>query len=223
MSGKTAEIQDKSMHDVLRTIEQLGIVPVVVIENAKDAVPLCRALKDGGLPLAEITFRTAAAEDAIRAVSSELPEVLVGAGTVLTTQQADKAIMAGARFIVSPGLNPAVVKFCQEKGVAVTPGCSTPTEIEMALGLNLDVVKFFPAEAFGGVKTLKAICAPYSMMKFIPTGGINAANLKDYLSFGKVLACGGSWMVKADLIKSGNFNEITRITREAVAIVSSAR
>jgi 2-dehydro-3-deoxyphosphogluconate aldolase/(4S)-4-hydroxy-2-oxoglutarate aldolase len=196
-------------------------VPVAVIENAKDAVPLCRALKEGGLHLAEMTFRTAAAEDAIRAVSSELPEVLVGAGTVLTTQQAGKAINAGARFIVSPGLNPAVVEFCQDKGIPVTPGCCTPSDIEAALGLGLDVVKFFPAEAFGGIKTLKAISAPYSMMKFIPTGGISAANLSDYLSFGKVLACGGSWMVKSDMIKRGDFEEITCLTRKAVALASS--
>lgn len=204
------------MHDVLETIEQLGIVPVVVIENAKDAVPLCRALQEGGLPLAEITFRTAAAEDAIRAVSSDLPEVLVGAGTVLTTQQAEKAIKAGARFIVSPGLNPAVVEFCMEKSVPVIPGCCTPTDIEVALGLGLNVVKFFPAEAFGGIKTLKAISAPYSMMKFVPTGGINATNLNDYLSFDKVLACGGSWMVNSELLKRGDFEEITRLTREAM-------
>lgn len=223
MSGKPADIQEKSMHDVLRTIERLAIVPVAVIENVKDAVPLCRALKEGGLPIAEITFRTAAAEDAIRAVASELSEVLVGAGTVLTTQQAEKAIMAGAQFIVSPGLNPAVVKFCLERGVPITPGCCTPTDIEAALGLDLEVVKFFPAEAFGGIKTLKAISAPYRMMKFIPTGGINAANLNDYLSFGKVLACGGSWMVKSELIKSGNFEEITRLTREAVGVVSNIR
>lgn len=211
------------MHDVLRVIEIFGIVPVAVIDDVKDAIPLCKALQRGGLPLIEITFRTAAAEDAIRAVSSELPDILVGAGTVLTIQQAEKAISAGADFIVSPGLNPAIVEFCKEKGVPVTPGCCTPSDIEVALSFGLDTVKYFPAEAFGGIKTLKAISAPYSMMKFIPTGGINATNLSDYLSFSKVLACGGSWMVKSDMINRGAFEEITCLTREATEIVSSVR
>ena len=211
------------MHDVLRVIEIFGIVPVAVIDDVKDAIQLCKALQRGGLPLIEITFRTAAAEDAIRAVSSELPDILVGAGTVLTIQQAEKAISAGADFIVSPGLNPAIVEFCNEKGVPVTPGCCTPSDIEVALGFGLDTVKYFPAEAFGGIKTLKAISAPYSMMKFIPTGGINATNLGDYLSFSKVLACGGSWMVKSDMINHGAFEEITCLTREATEIVSSVR
>ena len=203
--------------NILETIGSLGIVPVVVIENAADAVPLCRALESGGLPLAEITFRTAAAEDAIRAVASELPSVLVGAGTVLTTEQASRAIRAGAKFIVSPGINRTVVEFCQENGVPVTPGCCSPTDIETALGLGLDVVKFFPAEASGGIKMLKAISDPYSMMKFVPTGGVDAGNLNDYLSFAKVLACGGSWMVKSDMIKAGDFAGIARLTREALA------
>lgn len=205
------------MNEVLAQIGKIGIVPVVVIEDAADAVPLCKALSDGGLPIAEITFRTAAAEEAIRAASSELPDMLIGAGTVLTTEQAERAINAGAQFIVSPGINPAVVKFCVEKGVPITPGCSNPTNIETALGLGLEVVKFFPAEAFGGIASLKAISAPYGMMKFIPTGGIDACNLNSYLAFNKVLACGGSWMVKADLIKAGEFAKITQLTREAVA------
>lgn len=207
------------MNEVLTQIGKIGIVPVVVIEDAADAVPLCKALSDGGLPIAEITFRTAAAEEAIRRATAELPDMLIGAGTVLTTEQAQQAIDAGAQFIVSPGFNPAVVDFCAEKGVPITPGCSNPTDIEMALGSGLEVVKFFPAEAFGGLKTLKAISAPYGMMRFVPTGGIDASNINEYLAFGKVLACGGSWMVKADLIRTGDFAAITRLTREAVSIM----
>lgn len=204
------------MNDILKKVGDFGIVPVVKIDNSDDAVPLGRALIEGGLPIAEITFRTAAAEQAILNIAAELPEVLVGAGTVLSVEQAQRAIDAGAKFIVSPGFNPAVVEFCINKGIPITPGCSNPTDIEMALGFGLEVVKFFPAEAFGGLSTLKAISAPYGMVKFIPTGGIDAKNLNDYLAFPKVLACGGSWMVKDELIKSGNFAEITRLTREAV-------
>ena len=170
-----------------------------------------RRCSGGGLPVAEITFRTSAAEESIRRISEELPDILLGAGTVLSVQQAEKAISAGARYIVSPGFNPEVVKYCLDKGVAITPGCSNPTDIELALSFGLDVVKFFPAEAFGGLQTLKALSAPYGMVKYIPTGGINASNLNEYLAFNKVLACGGSWMVKDDLIKAGNLNEITKL------------
>lgn len=204
------------MSDVLKQLEEAGIVPVVVIDDASKAVALAQALIAGGLPVAEVTFRTAAAEEAIRLISQQVPEILLGAGTVLTTEQAQRAIDAGARYIVSPGLNPEVVRFCQSKNVPITPGCSNPTDIEMALGLGLNVVKFFPAEAFGGLATLKAIAAPYGKLKFVPTGGIDATNINDYLAFNKVLACGGSWMVKADLIKDNKFDEITRLTREAV-------
>jgi len=204
------------MNEILNKIGDYGIVPVVKIDDAKDAVPLGKALVDGGLPVAEITFRTTAAEEAIKNISRELPELLVGAGTVLSVEQVKKAVNAGAKFIVSPGFNPDVVKYCVDNNIPITPGCSNPTDIEMALSFGLEVVKFFPAESFGGISTLKAISAPYGMVKFIPTGGINAANINDYLSFGKVLACGGSWMVKDELIKKGNFQEITRLTREAV-------
>jgi 2-dehydro-3-deoxyphosphogluconate aldolase/(4S)-4-hydroxy-2-oxoglutarate aldolase len=207
------------MNDILKKIGDLGIVPVVKLDDAADAVPLGKALIEGGLPVAEITFRTAAAEQAIRNITSELPEVLVGAGTVLNVEQAQRAIDAGALFIVSPGFNPAVVEFCINKGIPITPGCSNPSDLDMALGFGLEVVKFFPAEAFGGLSTLKAISAPYGMLKFIPTGGISAKNLNDYLAFPKILACGGSWMVKDDLIKTGNFAEITRLTSEAVNIM----
>ena len=207
------------VNEVLRKIGDLGIVPVVKIDNATDAVPLGKALLEGGLPVAEITFRTAAAEEAIKNITEELPDVLVGAGTVLNVEQVKRAVGAGAKFIVSPGFNPSVVQYCVDNGIPITPGCSNPTDIEMALSFGLEVVKFFPAEAFGGFATLKAMSAPYGIVKFIPTGGINANNINQYLSFNKVLACGGSWMVKDELIKKGNFDEITRLTREAVNIM----
>jgi 2-dehydro-3-deoxyphosphogluconate aldolase/(4S)-4-hydroxy-2-oxoglutarate aldolase len=211
------------MTDIFKRIGDAGIVPVVMIENADDALPLSDALMAGGLPLAEITFRTAAAADAIRRIADARPDVLVGAGTVLATDQADRAIDAGARFIVAPGLNPVVVAHCRERNVAVLPGVCTPTDIEAALGLGLSTLKFFPAEAFGGLATLKALCAPYGTLRFVPTGGINAGNMGDYLSFSKVLACGGSWMVSTDLISGGEFARISELTREAVAIVASVR
>lgn len=204
------------MNEVLKTIGDLGIVPVVAINDAAHAVPLARALLAGGLPVAEITFRTAAAEDSISRIAAEVPQVLVGAGTVLTPEQVDKAVGAGAKYIVSPGTNPAVVKRCQDHGVPVTPGTATPSDIEVALGLGLNIVKFFPAEAVGGLKALKAMAAPYGMMKFIPTGGIDAANINDYLAFPKVHACGGSWMVKTETIAAGRFDVIETLVREAV-------
>lgn len=204
------------MNGILEQIGKLGIVPVVKIDNASDAVSLGKALIEGGLPLAEITFRTAAAPEAISNISKAYPEMLVGAGTVLSVDQAKKAVESGSKFIVSPGFNPAVVEYCVKNNIPITPGCSNPSDIEMALGFGLEVVKFFPAEAFGGLNTLKAMSAPYGMMKFIPTGGIDAKNLNDYLAFPKVLACGGSWMVKDELIKAGNFAEIAKLTREAV-------
>jgi 2-dehydro-3-deoxyphosphogluconate aldolase / (4S)-4-hydroxy-2-oxoglutarate aldolase len=204
------------MNDILKKIGDFGIVPVVKIDNAADAIPLGKALIDGGLPLAEITFRTDAAAEAIKKIATEFPEMLVGAGTVLNVDQAKSAVAAGAKFIVSPGFNPAVVEYCVKNGIPITPGCSNPTDIEMALGFGLDVIKFFPAEAFGGLSTLKAMSAPYGMIKFIPTGGIDAKNIVEYLSFNKILACGGSWMVKDEMIKKGSFDEITRLTREAV-------
>lgn len=204
------------MNEIISQFQKLGIIPVVKIDNAKDAVPLAKALCEGGLPVAEVTFRTDAAEEAIRLISEAYPEMLVGAGTVLTTEQVDRAVAAGAKFIVSPGLNPKVVKHCQEKNVPITPGTSSPTDIEMALELGLDVVKFFPAEASGGLAKIKAMAAPYTKVKFMPTGGINAKNLQSYLDFPKIVACGGSWMVSGELINSGNFDEIKRLTREAV-------
>ncbi len=204
------------MHDVLKKISAIGIVPVIKIEDTDKAVPLAKALCDGGLPCAEITFRAAGADVAIKAIADALPEMLVGAGTVLTTEQVDRAVAAGAKFIVSPGLNPKVVKYCVDKGIPVTPGCANPSDVEQAIELGLDVVKFFPAEAAGGIAMIKAMSAPYGNIKFMPTGGINAKNLNDYLSFSKILACGGSWMVKEDLIKAGDFEKITALAREAV-------
>jgi 2-dehydro-3-deoxyphosphogluconate aldolase/(4S)-4-hydroxy-2-oxoglutarate aldolase len=207
------------MNEILKQIGEFGIVPVVKIDNAKDAVPLAQALQAGGLPIAEITFRTAAAEEAIRRICGDCPEMLVGAGTVLTTDQAERAVQAGARFIVTPGFSPAVVKHCTGRQLPVTPGVATPTEIQMALEHGLEVVKFFPADSFGGIKSLKAMSAPFGMVQFIPTGGISAANLAVYILFPKVLACGGSWMVKDELIKAGQFDEITRLTREAINVM----
>jgi len=205
------------MNRILERVGELGIVPVVKIEKAEDALPLGRALIDGDLPIAEITFRTSAAEESIKTLTRELPKLLVGAGTVLTIEQVKKAVSAGAQFIVSPGFNPRVVDYCIENSIPVTPGINNPTQIEMALERGIEVVKFFPAEASGGLSLLKSMSAPYTGIKFIPTGGINQNNLCSYLSDNKVLACGGSWMVKAELISSGNFDEITRLTKEAVS------
>ena len=204
-------------------IEKAGIIPVVVLDDAKNAEPLAKALCDGGLPCAEVTFRTAAAEESIRIISEKFPDMLVGAGTVLTTEQVDKAVAAGAKFIVSPGLNPKVVKYCIDKGVPIIPGTCNPSDVEAALELGLDVVKFFPAEAAGGLKMIKAMSAPYVGVRFMPTGGINAQNVRDYLAFDKIIACGGSWMVKGALINEGKFDEIRALTAEAAAIVKEYR
>lgn len=204
------------MNNVAEQIQNMVIVPVVVLNDAKDAAPLAKALCEGGLPCAEVTFRTDAAEESIRIMASEFPEMLVGAGTVLTTEQVDRAVGAGAKFIVSPGLNPKVVKYCVEKGIPVTPGTANPSDVEQAIELGLEVVKFFPAEAAGGINMIKAMAAPYTNMKFMPTGGISAKNINEYLAFPKILACGGSWMVKGDLVAAGEFDKITELTREAV-------
>jgi 2-dehydro-3-deoxyphosphogluconate aldolase/(4S)-4-hydroxy-2-oxoglutarate aldolase len=207
------------MNQVLERIGKIGLVPVVKIDDAKDAVPLGRALIEGGLPIAEITFRTAAAAEAIKKTKAEFPQMLVGAGTVLTIDQVKASVESGAEFIVSPGLNPKVVEYCVSNSIPITPGCSSPTDIEAALEFGLEVVKFFPAEASGGLAALKAMSAPYGMIKFMPTGGIDPSNIGNYLAFNKILACGGSWMVKDEWIKAGNFAEIKRVTAEAVKIV----
>ena len=224
------------MNAVLEEISKIGIVPVIALDDAKDAEPLAKALVEGGIPCAEVTFRTACAADVIKIMTTKYPELLVGAGTVLTTEQVDRAVEAGAKFIVSPGLNPKVVKYCVDKGIPVTPGTSNPSDVEQAIELGLEVVKFFPAEQAGGLAMIKAMSAPYVNMKFMPTGGINTSNLEEFLScdkifccgginadnltsyldFKKIIACGGSWMVKKDLVAAGKFDEITKLTRQAV-------
>ena len=204
------------MNEILEKISNIGIVPVVVLDDASKAARVAEALLDGGIDCAEVTFRTEAAEESIKNISKAFPDMLLGAGTVLTTKQVDEAMEAGATFIVSPGLNPEVVKYCVDNKIPVTPGCSNPSDIEQAISLGLDVVKFFPAEAAGGLAMIKAMSAPYVNMKFMPTGGISAKNLNEYLSFNKIIACGGSWMVKDDLIKAGEFDKIEALTREAV-------
>ena len=211
------------MNQVLEALSKIGIVPVVVINDAKDAKPLAEALIKGGLPCAEVTFRTDAAEESIRIISENFPEMRVGAGTVLTTEQVDRAVAAGAKFIVAPGLNPVVVEYCVKKGIPVVPGTATPSEMEQAMSFGLDVVKFFPAENNGGLSMIKAVAAPYVGLRFMPTGGINAENVRDYLKYDRILCCGGSWMVKGDLIKAGDFAKIEALTREAAAIVKEIR
>lgn len=204
------------MNDVIQRIFEIGIVPVIAIDDAEKAVPLAKALVRGGLPAAEVTFRTAAAEEAIRRIVAEVPEMLVGAGTVLTKEQADRAIAAGVSFIVSPGFNPEITRYVIEKGMLMMPGTATPGEMEQAMSMGLSVVKFFPAEQNGGVAKLKAVAGPYSNLRWMPTGGVNEKNLLDYLSFNKIVACGGTWMVKKDLIEAENWDEIERLTRQAV-------
>ena len=196
--------------------KEYGVVPVVVLNDAKDALPLAKALVEGGLACAEVTFRTEAAEESIRLMSEAYPEMLVGAGTVLTIDQVDRAVKAGAKFIVSPGFDPEIVDYCLENNIPVFPGCVTPSEVAQAVKRGLKVVKFFPAEQAGGLAMIKAMSAPYVNMKFMPTGGINADNLTSYLDFKKIIACGGSWMVKKDLVAAGKFDEITKLTRQAV-------
>ena len=207
------------MKDVYQRIYETGIIPVIKIDDANDAVPLAKALIDGGLPAAEITFRTAAAADAIKAIAEAYPDMLIGAGTVLTPEQADTAIACGAHFIVSPGFNPTVVKHCISKGYIIIPGTSNPSDVEAAIELGLTTVKFFPAEAAGGLPMLKSMAAPYTMMKFMPTGGLNEKNILSYLEFGKVVACGGSFMVKDEYIKNGEFDKIRELTANAVKLM----
>ena len=204
------------MNEVVQRIYEIGIVPVIAIDDAEKAVPLAKALVAGGLPAAEVTFRTACAEDCIRKIKAEVPEMLLGAGTVLTKDQVDRALDAGVEFIVSPGFNPEITKYAISKGACMMPGTATPGEMEQAMSLGLDVVKFFPAEQNGGVAKLKAVAGPYTKLRWMPTGGVNAKNLMDYLSFDKIVACGGTWMCKSDDIKAGNWEKIEALTREAV-------
>jgi len=207
------------MNETLKTITETGLVPVIKIDDAAQAVPLARALLAGGLGCAEITFRTAAAADAIRAIRSQIPELLVGAGTVINTELAKLAVKAGASFVVSPGFNPAVVDYCQEQKVPIIPGINNPSGIEAALEKGLELLKFFPAQASGGPAMVDALAGPFPTVLFMPTGGIDVGNLRDWLSRPNVAACGGSWMVKPDMIASSNWEEITSHTKAAVAAV----
>lgn len=211
----------------MKTMEEqlykLGVMPVVVLNDAKDALPLAKALCDGGLPCAEVTFRTEAAKESIRIMSAEYPQMLIGAGTALTKEQIDCAVAAGAKFIVSPGFDPEIVDYCMKKNIPIFPGCITPSEVAQAVKRGLKTVKFFPAEQFGGVAAIKAIAAPYTTVRFMPTGGVNAQNLHSYLECDKIVCCGGSWMVKSELIKDGKFEKIRKMTEEAVALVKESR
>ena len=211
------------MKAIEKQFEELGVVPVVVLENKEDAVPLAEALVQGGLPCAEITFRTEAAAESIRLMSEKYPDMLVGAGTVLTTEQVDLAVKSGAKFIVSPGFDPEIVDYCLEKNIPVFPGCISPSEVAQAVKRGLKIVKFFPAEQAGGIAMIKAMAAPYHNIRFMPTGGINTSNLKDYLSCDKILCCGGSWMVKGDMIRNGEFEKIQVLVKEAKELADAIR
>jgi 2-dehydro-3-deoxyphosphogluconate aldolase/(4S)-4-hydroxy-2-oxoglutarate aldolase len=208
---------------VVTEMRRTGLCAVIVIDDAKDAVGMVRALVDGGLPCIEITMRTPAALEAIKRIAAELPDVIIGAGTVLTPANAREARAAGAQFMVSPGLNPAMVEYCSGNGIPVFPGVATPTEIEAALRLGLSILKVFPSEALGGVKYLKAIAGPFGKVEFLPSGGITADNLAEYLAYERVLACGGSWMAPQSMIKDGKFDRIREETAKAVAIAKTVK
>lgn len=216
-------IQADFAADAVARLRGLRIVPVITIDDAANAVPLARALAAGGLPCAEITFRTGAALASIERIAAEVPELFVGAGTVLTPAQAKAASEAGAQFIVAPGFGPRVVEYCQSRAIPVFPGIATPTEIEAALEMGLRTLKIFPAEPLGGLAYLKAIAAPYVDVSFMPTGGINAANIASYLAFSRVVACGGSWMAPNDWIAAKAFDRIREATRQAVQAVAGVR
>ncbi len=206
--------------DLLTQVAEKKIVPVVKLDRAADAKPLGEALCQGGLPVAEVTFRTDAAEESIQIMKKEFPEMMVGAGTIVNVEQAKRAQGAGASFLVSPGISRSVVEFALDNKLPIFPGTCTPSEVMIAMEYQLPLVKFFPAKQYGGLDTIKALAAPFPSMKFMPTGGINASNILDFLAFNKIVACGGSWMVKDSLITSGDFAEITRLTAEAVSLVS---
>ena len=212
------------MKDVSKIVTEVGVVPVIKLDNpTKHAAPLAKALCAGGIPVAEVTFRAAGADTAIRLMKEACPEILVGAGTVLTTEHIDKAIAAGAEFIVTPGFDPELCAYCAEKGIAIYPGCTTPTDYHAALKFGLEVLKFFPAEQSGGLAKIKAMSAPFPMFKVMPTGGISLKNLKEYLSSPVICACGGSYMVTADLIEGGKWDEITELCKKSAEIVKEAR
>ncbi|HFQ4861014.1 TPA: bifunctional 4-hydroxy-2-oxoglutarate aldolase/2-dehydro-3-deoxy-phosphogluconate aldolase [Vibrio vulnificus] len=208
------------MSSIKEQLKALKVIPVIAIDRAEDIIPLGKVLAENGLPAAEITFRSAAAAEAIRLLRETQPDMLIGAGTVLNREQAIAAKEAGATFIVSPGFNPNTVKACQEIGIDIVPGVNNPSTVEAALEMGLTTLKFFPAEASGGINMVKSLLAPYTDIELMPTGGINPANIKDYLAIPRVLACGGTWMVDKKLIETGNWEELARLTREAVALVN---
>ncbi len=209
--------------EVLQRLANAGVVPVVVLDDAKDAVPTAKAMVAGGIDVMEITYRTAAAPDSIKAVAENCPEMLVGAGTVLTLEQCKQAVSLGAKFIVSPGFNAEIVSWCIENGVAVTPGCVTPTEITYAVNMGLKIIKFFPANVYGGLKAMKSLSAPFVGVKFMPTGGVNAENLSEYISAPFIHAVGGSWVCPKADIKAGNFEKITALCKEAHDLAVASR
>ncbi|EOB4256436.1 bifunctional 4-hydroxy-2-oxoglutarate aldolase/2-dehydro-3-deoxy-phosphogluconate aldolase [Vibrio vulnificus] len=208
------------MSSIKEQLKALKVIPVIAIDKAEDIIPLGKVLAENGLPAAEITFRSAAAAEAIRLLRETQPDMLIGAGTVLNREQAIAAKEAGATFIVSPGFNPNTVKACQEISIDIVPGVNNPSTVEAALEMGLTTLKFFPAEASGGINMVKSLLAPYTDIELMPTGGINPANIKDYLAIPRVLACGGTWMVDKKLIEEGNWEELARLTREAVALVN---
>lgn len=207
------------MNKIVKIIQDLGIIPVIVLNDANDAEPLAQALCDGGLPCAEITFRTKAAEKSIQIIHEKFPNMLVGAGTVLTSEQVNQAENAGAQFIVSPGINATIVKYCIQRNIFFIPGVATPSDIELAMEFGLNILKFFPSELLGGIEMIKAMAAPYPGINFIPTGGINPSNLQKYLTNEHVIACGGTWMVKSDFLEEKNFKKITEVTKESIQLV----
>ncbi len=212
------------MNELQKKISDIGVVPVIKLSNPqRDAKPLADALCAGGVPVAEVTFRAAGAADAIRIMAEAHPEMLVGAGTVMTTEHVDQTIAAGGKFVVTPGLDIEIVKYCQEKGITCFPGCTTPTDYHAAYKLGLEVLKFFPAEQSGGLDKIKAMAAPFPMFKVMPTGGISLKNLGEYAANKVICACGGSYMVTADLIENGKWDEITELCKKSVAIVKEAR
>ena len=207
------------MNEIIKTLSELKVVPVIKLDSPDQAEPLGRALMNGGLPIAEVTFRTAAAEESIRIMAKAFPDMCVGAGSLATKEQAEKALNAGAKFFVSAGFSPAVADVADANGIPYFAGCCTPTEIIMCISRGYEVVKFFPAKQYGGIDTIKALAAPFPGLKFMPTGGVNAGNIKDYLACDKVIACGGSWMVDGKLVAAGKFDEIEALVKEAVAAV----
>ena len=212
------------MNEMQKQISAIGCVPVIKLNNPqRDAAPLSDALCAGGVPVAEITFRAAGADEAMKIMVERHPEMLGGAGTVLTTEQVDKTIAAGGKFVVTPGLDPEIVRYCQEKGITCFPGCTTPTDYHVAYKLGLEVLKFFPAEQSGGLAKIKAMAGPFPMFKVMPTGGISLKNLATYAASPVICACGGSYMVTADLIDNGKWDEITELCRKSVEIVKEAR